>query len=193
MSSQMTVASLLPQPVKHMVGISSESDGKQSSRIRRGKYWSLPLDQCAICCEDSATNLSDPAAALSSLASPSYSSDAGPPPEVTEGSEAEPPPFPLNTPYITDCGHAYCYVCITSRLMRTADDASGIGPGGTRWECLRCAEAVSSADRAGAVVNGMESEYDSEDALSFEFGSEEVDFTDLSGSLGDDSERYDSD
>ena len=155
--------------------------------MKRGKYWSLPLDQCAICHQDSTTNLSDPAAALSSLSAPSYSSTVGPPPDTTEGSEDEPPQFPINTPYITDCGHAYCYVCITSRLIRTADEASGIGPGGTRWECLRCGEAVGSAERIQAEE--IESEYGSEDTMSFEFGSEDLDFTtDMSGSIEDDSE-----
>jgi peroxin-2 len=188
LSSQLTIASIVSNPVKRMCGISTTTEDTQSSGAQRGKYWSLPLNQCAICHQDSTMNLSDPAAALSSLTMPIYSSDIGPAPDVTEGSESEPPPFPINTPYITDCGHTYCYVCISSRLIRTGDDASGVGPGGTRWECLRCKAAVASAERAGVVIESMESEYGSEDTMSFEFGSEDVDFTDLSGSIGGDSE-----
>lgn len=72
--------------------------------------------------------------------------------------------------------------------MRTADDASGSGPGGTRWECLRCAEPVSYVDRAAADPEDSETGYMSGDDMTF--GSD-VDFTDLSGSIGDfDSESY---
>ena len=75
-------------------------------------------------------------------------------------------------------------------MMRTADEASGIGPGGTRWECLRCGEPVSTADRVDADAAQSEYGYQSGDDMTF--GSEDMDFTDLSGSLGDGSEPYDS-
>ncbi|EKM59328.1 uncharacterized protein PHACADRAFT_136918 [Phanerochaete carnosa HHB-10118-sp] len=190
--SQISITSGIPQPIRAACGLSESTEAGTRSSAKRGKYWSLYLDQCAICHQDSMTNLSDPTAALSSLTAPSYSSsNTGPPPDVTEGSEEEPPPFPIHTPYITDCGHTYCYVCITGRLMRTADEASGTGPGGTRWECLRCGEAVGSAERV--QMEGVESEHGSE-GTSFEFGSEDLDFTsDMSGSLGDDNESIASD
>ena len=71
--------------------------------------------------------------------------------------------------------------------MRTADDASGIGPGGTRWECLRCGEPVTNADRVDADAAQSEFGYMSGDDT---FGSEDMDFTDYSGSMIDDSESY---
>jgi peroxin-2 len=76
-------------------------------------------------------------------------------------------------------------------MIRTADDASGFGPGGTQWECLRCGENVVAADRLAAEVEGVESDYGS-DAVSFEYGSEDVDFTDMSGSMGEYSESGES-
>lgn len=129
-------------------------------------------------------NLTEPTNALTSLANPTYSSTSAAPPETTPDSDEEPPPHPLNTPYITDCGHTYCYVCVTGRMMRTADDASGSGPGGTRWECLRCAENVGSVDRLEAEAEDVGSEYGSDD-VSFEYGSDEVDYSDMSGSAGE--------
>lgn len=72
--------------------------------------------------------------------------------------------------------------------MRTTDDVSGVGPGGIRWECLRCGQGVLRVYRVEDSTDGYESEYETEDTMSFEFGSEDVDFTDMSGSLGDDSE-----
>lgn len=75
--------------------------------------------------------------------------------------------------------------------MRTADDVSGSGPGGTRWECLRCTEAVTSADRLEAEVADTGSDLES-DGASFEYGSDEVDYSDMSGSVGEYSESVDS-
>lgn len=69
--------------------------------------------------------------------------------------------------------------------MRAADEASGVGPGGTRWECLRCGQGVAGADRLGAVVEEVESEYGSEGNMSFEFGSEDLEFSDMTGSVDD--------
>jgi len=194
LTSTFTLSSLLPAPVRSACGLSSPENEKDSIRTHRGKYRTLPLDQCAICYEDASTNLnlSDPMNALTSLANPSYSatSTSASAPEATSGADDDPPPHPLHTPYMTNCGHTYCYVCITGRMIRTADDASGLGPGGTRWECLRCAEEVTNADRLEAEVEGVESDYGSE-SLSFDYGSEDVDFTDLSGSVGDYSESND--
>ncbi|KAI0755472.1 Pex12 amino terminal region-domain-containing protein [Irpex lacteus] len=194
-TSQITLSSLLPSPIRSACGIATRIDATKESRSRKGKYWSLSLDQCAICYEDASTNLNltDSANALTSLANPTYSATSSSisPPDTTEGPEDEPPQHPLHTPYITDCGHVYCYVCITSRMIRTADDASGIGPGGTRWECLRCAEEVTAVDRLESEIERGESEYGSDD-LSFDYGSEDVDYTDMSGSIGDYSESGES-
>ena len=56
---------------------------------------------------------------------------------------------------------------------------------------MRCGEAVASAERM--QMEGVESEYGSEDAASFEFGSD-LDFsTDMSGSVVDDTESLSTD
>ncbi|KAI0693599.1 peroxisomal biogenesis factor 2 [Cytidiella melzeri] len=196
LTSQLSWSTLLPSPVRSACGLSVRDNEAQTPQARNGKYWSLPLDQCAICYEDASTNLNltDPANALSSLSNPIYSasSNSKSPPETTEGSVDDPPQHPIHTPYVTDCGHVYCYVCVTSRMIRTADDASGSGPGGTRWQCLRCGEDVTGVDRMEAGVEGVESDYGS-DEISFGYGSsEDVDFTDLSGSMAGDSESGES-
>ncbi|KAH7911577.1 Pex12 amino terminal region-domain-containing protein [Hygrophoropsis aurantiaca] len=116
--------------------------------LRRGKYASLPADQCAICAENASFNLtlSDASNMLSSSTStfpptnPALSSASQPPSHETPDDQS-PPAFPLNTPYITSCGHTYCYTCIAGRMM---DEADVIGIG---WECLRCGEGVRSSDR----------------------------------------------
>ena len=76
-------------------------------------------------------------------------------------------------------------------MIRTADDASGSGSGGTRWECLRCGEDVTAADRLEAEAVEEESDCGS-DQLSFDYGSEDLDFTDISGSMGEYSESGES-
>ena len=75
--------------------------------------------------------------------------------------------------------------------MRTADEHSGMGPDGVQWECLRCCEGVSDAERLVAQAEGYESDsgdMDSADLDSFEYGSEDLEFTDMSGSVGSYSE-----
>ncbi|KAI0347523.1 hypothetical protein BDW22DRAFT_1387859 [Trametopsis cervina] len=194
-ASQLSPSSLLPAPVRSALGLALSGDSK-TSHTRKGKYWTLPLDQCAICYEDAAVNLNlaDSANALTSLANPTYSaaSSSLAPPEATTGADDEPPQHPLHTPYMTNCGHAYCYVCIAGRMIRTADDASGSGPGGTRWECLRCGEEVADVERVEAEVREVESDYSGSDQMSFDYGSEDVDYTDMSGSIGDYSEAGES-
>lgn len=55
-----------------------------------------------------------------------------------------PPTYPISTSYITSCGHVYCYVCISDRILRAADE------GEKYWECLRCEERVTHANRRDA-------------------------------------------
>lgn len=72
--------------------------------------------------------------------------------------------------------------------MRTAEDRSGVGQGGTQWECLRCSEGVANAERLEAEAEGPDYESgvddEDEDGGSYEFGSEDMEFTDMSGSVG---------
>ena len=69
--------------------------------------------------------------------------------------------------------------------MRVADERTGVGAGGRQWECLRCAEGVRSAERLDARAEGPEYESGVEDAESSpEFGSEDIDYSEMSGSMG---------
>lgn len=93
-------------------------------------------------------------------------------------SDDEPPAHPIYSPYITSCGHIYCYHCVAERLIRTADEAEDdLG-----WECLRCGDNVKSADRY--IVDISESESGSD----YEFSDIDMDVTDMSGSVGSYSE-----
>ncbi|KAG2156190.1 Pex12 amino terminal region-domain-containing protein [Suillus clintonianus] len=139
----------------------------RSQKIRtpkRGKYYALPPDQCAICAENAAlnVNLSDAAGALASYtpAFPASSNNDAGENNIEEDGE---PPYPITTPYLASCGHIYCYACLAERMLRAADDGS------CGWTCLRCAEEVRSADRyrlegehgnlrRSSVLSGAESE-----------------------------------
>ncbi|KAI9063169.1 peroxisomal biogenesis factor 2 [Trametes sanguinea] len=190
-TSRLTLASVLPAPLRPLIEASSGQ--KAAQKTRRGKYWMLPEEQCAICAENASTNFADPANALRSMSAVSPYATAAAMGEAGEDDPDQPPQFPIQTPYITSCGHVYCYYCLTERVMRTADERSGVGPKGTQWECLRCSEGVIAADRLEAQAEGPdymsgvdEDEEDTMSRMSFEFGSEDVDteFTDMSGSMG---------
>ncbi|KAJ7498773.1 Pex12 amino terminal region-domain-containing protein [Mycena latifolia] len=141
----------------------------------RGKYWSLPRDQCAICAENASfsLNLADPANAFTSLAAPSAAA-ASSPESTTPGSDAEPPPHPIHTPYLASCGDIYCYACIAERMMRAADEDEE-----QKWECLRCGQRVESADRLVVEVESVGSEVSGSD---YDFSSD-MDATDMSSSM----------
>ena len=191
LTSRMTLTSILPAPLRALTGTSPSPDA-QSGRRKRGKYYTLPADQCAICADNASTNLnfSDPATALTSLSAMSPYTAAG-----THRSDPEDPDyvpqFPIHSAYITSCGHAYCYYCLTERMMRAADERSGIGPKGMLWECLRCTEPVAAADRLEAEADGPEYESGVDDGSEMDdgedrssFSSSFDNFTDTSGSVG---------
>ncbi|KAI6034381.1 Pex12 amino terminal region-domain-containing protein [Pisolithus microcarpus] len=149
----------------------SSNDRKPQQR-KRGKYEALPSGQCAICADNAShtLDLGYSANTLTALAPYSSARESMSDPAAID----EIPAFPIYTPYITSCGHLYCYYCISERMMRTVDEGSEVG-----WECLRCAEHVRSADRWEAEVSvvgdsGSESDYE----FSSEFGT-----TDVSGSV----------
>lgn len=76
-------------------------------------------------------------------------------------------------------------------MIRTADDRSGVGPGGTRWECLRCGEGVYGVDRVEMALEETDSEFGSSSLNGVDFdgyGSDDMEFTDMSGSMGSYSE-----
>lgn len=45
--------------------------------------------------------------------------------------------FTVHNPYVTNCGHYYCYYCIQSKLSIFGDE----------WPCLRCGEKVSKIEK----------------------------------------------
>ncbi|KAH0839911.1 hypothetical protein J3R83DRAFT_863 [Lanmaoa asiatica] len=148
--------------------LSNTSKGAPRSSLRKhGKYEALPADQCAICAENASytLNLGYSADALLIASATEGAS------ETTRGDEI--PPFPIYTPYITSCGHVYCYHCIAERMMRTTEEGQDSG-----WECLRCAESVKSADRLEA--EGSIPAH-SDTMSEYEFSSD-LDVTDMSGS-----------
>ncbi|KAJ7094629.1 Pex12 amino terminal region-domain-containing protein, partial [Mycena belliarum] len=152
----------------------SRSDAPKSGPAH-GKYWSLPQDQCAICAENASfsLNLAEPTNAFTSFATPSVVA-ASSPETITPGSDTEPPPYPLHTPYLASCGDVYCYHCIAERMIRAADEEEG-----QKWECLRCRERVESAERLVMEVGSGGSEISGSD---YEFSSD-MDATDMSSSM----------
>ncbi|KAG0709771.1 Pex12 amino terminal region-domain-containing protein [Suillus ampliporus] len=185
-----TLSSILPAP----------SPTQKIRAPKRGKYYALPPDQCAICAENAAlnVNLSDAAGALASYtpAFPTSPNNDGGENNIEGDGE---PPYPITTPYLASCGHVYCYACLAERMLRAADDGS------RGWTCLRCAEEVRSADRyrlesesgnlrRSSMLGGIENESVGEgdrersdagssqgDESEFEFSSE---FGSGTGSLG---------
>lgn len=139
---------------------------------KRGRYTSLPDNQCAICAENASFNLnpSDRTNAFTAItAIPLPSEDHNP---------DDAPAYTIHLPYITSCGHIYCYHCLAERMIQAADgedDDSG-------WECLRCGEEVQRCDRYSVEV----SENDDLDVSGseYEFSSDLDMYTDMSGSMG---------
>ena len=160
-----------------MAGLSSLDASDMTKAVRRGKYWALSQDQCAICAENASMNLnlqeSADAMAMSNVMTLSDGQD-------DSDANEDAPAYPINVPYMTSCGHVYCYYCISERMLSTSEERSGVGTRGTKWECLRCCEGVAGADRVEVEVAWA----DSSEEMDFDFGSEDLDFTDVSGSIG---------
>ncbi|KAG6833895.1 hypothetical protein H0H87_007906 [Tephrocybe sp. NHM501043] len=131
-------------------------DGTTTRSQKRGKYWSLPQDQCAICAENASLNLniSEPSNAFTTLTS-------APIGQSSLGSDSEPPAYPIYNPYLASCGDIYCYHCIAERLIQTADS----GEDDDGWACLRCNAHVKNADRytveMGSDATGSDYEFTS--------------------------------
>ncbi|KAG7096796.1 hypothetical protein E1B28_004205 [Marasmius oreades] len=142
---------------------------RPSNHNKRGKYWSLPEDQCAICAESASFNLNptDPTNVFTNFTESVL-------PSTSHELDSEAPKYPLYTPYITSCGHLYCYHCVAERMMLFAND----GEDKQGWECLRCSEHVTEANRF--VMETVGSEWSGSD---YEFSSD-LDITDMSGSIG---------
>lgn len=141
-----------------------------SVQQRRGKFWALANDQCAICAENAtfSLNLSEPTRLFTNVAMEPVGVTSSSPSSYTDD-----PKHPIYTPYQTSCGHIYCYHCIAERVMRMVDEPD------QHWVCLRCGEKVTEAHRYTVEISESErggSEYD--------FSSDLDLGTDLSGSMG---------
>lgn len=96
-------------------------------------YTNLPISQCGICIENSVKERTKPSAVADGL-------------------------FPITNPYITNCGHIYCYICISTRFnaMDISDGENDI--------CLRCSRKLESfrefddIDKSAIIVDYVEEE-----------------------------------
>jgi peroxin-2 len=145
-----------------------------SVQQRRGKYWALPDDQCAICAENATLDLSEPTNLFTNVSLESAGLDSSDP-----GSSIDNPKHLIYSPYQASCGHIYCYHCIAERIICAADQFDN----DQRWMCLRCGEKVTEAHRYTVEVS--ESERGGSD---YDFSSDLDLGTDLSGSMGSYSE-----
>ncbi|KAI3612182.1 peroxisomal biogenesis factor 2 [Moniliophthora roreri] len=158
--------SRITSSLSSLIGFSRST--RSLERTKRGKYWSLPDNQCAICAENASFNLdpTNPSNAFTSFTEHMLQNS-------NQNPDTEAPAHPIYTPYITSCGHVYCYACIAERMLRVADEGETHA-----WECLRCAETVTSANRFAVETVGSEPS-----GSEYEFSSD-FDLTDLSGSVG---------
>jgi peroxin-2 len=143
-----------------------------------GSYYLLPPNECAICAQNAAFDITRLGSASGAITA-TYPEVSSAPAEKA-GVEAsaisdQPPSYPLNTAYMTSCGHLYCYVCLSDAMLRAKDD------GGPPWECLRCAQAVTWSERAEVDVENSEGNADSMDEYEF---STEPDSESLGDSIG---------
>jgi peroxin-2 len=141
-----------------------------------GKYFNLPANECAICADSAAFDVtrltsSGPVATLSSTTASSSTDKHA----VSSSEDENPPSYPLNTTYLTSCNHAYCYICLSDAMLRARDD------GRSPWECLRCGQPVVWSERAEADVSTGTENTDSMDEYEF---STDHDSESLGESLG---------
>lgn len=140
-----SLTSLLP--FRHnILPVPPNNDDEPAPTETKGPYWNLSEDQCAICAENASYNLNfaDSSNALTALSS--VSPNLAPEHEVDSN---EPPQSPVTISYITTCGHVYCYYCVADRMLRVADEGDDEVPG---WECLRCTQVVTGAERVEIEV-----------------------------------------
>lgn len=182
--SPTSLAYLLSAGIPSALGIASPSSKSAQPGVppKRGKYYILPQDQCAICAENASfsLNLADPANAFTSFTTPlRQHPTTETPPQISAESDIEPPAYPIHTPYVTSCGDVYCYHCIAERMMHSAEDGGQEG-----WECLRCGQGVKWVERFLVDTGGSEMS-----GSDYEFSSDmDLDVTDMSESAGSYSE-----
>jgi peroxin-2 len=52
-----------------------------------------------------------------------------------------PPRFLPQIPYVTSCGHTYCYVCLYDRVVEVAEEDNAL------WKCPNCQQPVTNISR----------------------------------------------
>ncbi|CAO3649572.1 unnamed protein product [Cunninghamella blakesleeana] len=85
-------------------------------------YDQLPENQCAICHDNSTSSSND---------DNTHQTPIG---QIQD--------FTVHNPYQANCGHAYCYYCIQTKMVVF----------GGEWPCLRCGEKVESIQKVIQIV-----------------------------------------
>ncbi|KAF8341636.1 Pex12 amino terminal region-domain-containing protein [Cantharellus anzutake] len=143
---------LRPSNILAMIGFSSTASSSASSP-RRGKYWSLPVNECAICAERAAYNISNISADPTTLAYARAQRDQPTAADGNQNDDITPPTYPITNPYITNCGHEYCYFCLSEKMIQLST-ANNVEVGDRGWECLRCVGPVTSSERVRGIDEG---------------------------------------
>jgi peroxin-2 len=146
-----SLGALLPVPMQKLLSGRGDISTNSSVQVDMGPYHTLPIDQCAICAQAASFDV-----ALLSSNAPIKSSSSDTKPALENDPEAAPPLYPLNTPYTASCGHAYCYICLSTAILRAADDD------GIPWACLRCVKPIQWIERVEAPAQsiGSSSEFE---------------------------------
>jgi peroxin-2 len=169
-----TLSGLIPASASSTLGLGIKQGQDDARSLERGKFAHVPEDECAICYENATATLSIVNPALAGDVQPQSTSSS-----YLAARKAEPPTYPLVTPYRTSCGHIYCYTCVAEKMLRAADE------GGGPWECLRCGQPVVSAERFH--VENMYWASEGEEGSVGEWGSDyfdEIGSSSLSGASG---------
>lgn len=144
-----SVVKVLPAPVARALGLPrlTAASGGQSKK-QNGPLHFLSPDTCPICYSSYAsppTALpataipSDPTSSTTALASLTRATTTSTAPVIDSGNDDT----SVKIPYVANCGNGcrYCYYCITGKLVQ-ADEAAE-----DSWDCLRCGQDVTGADR----------------------------------------------
>lgn len=129
----------LGRMTRKLLGRSKNSLDVQSGNVPTlTSYTNLPVSECAIC-HDNNNQASQ------------------------TGGRTFPSAGPVTNPYITNCGHVYCYVCISTRFNM-------IKVNGEDMPCLRCGKRLEWFEEFGLADGAVD-----EDAIVLSFENDESD------------------